>query len=285
MEKEQIEQEKKKIVNQAKNDPFLAKIILQNNMNDGEIFLKYIDLIDIKMRSLEPEKYITEIEIKRNEKGELVTEYFYANNNKARDYLIKNNIFFSNLGGVKYKKFFTEINVDENNFFDLYKYQEKFKSKIFDQKFLDTLKGIFLHSNNEANKERLLSSIANNLAYANKKVAYVNIFYLIFEVKKTFGSAKLTEEFFYIEELIDIDVLILDGIGSDWLPMWFLPSLIKILDFRERKNKLTYFGSEIPLNDIEKNIDNPKKDLYALKRINRLKKIINSLIECEVWIE
>lgn len=276
---------KEKLIAMAKNDSFLADIINQLHLNDEEIFYKFIDLMDMKLRELSPEEYMDKVEIVRNADGSLQTKRYFANNEKNRQYLLYNNLILKELGNVKYKKTFSDINFNEEEYFDLYEYQNELKQALTSEEKYSKLKGFFVHSNNNVAREKLLSSIANEMALSNKKTAYINVSYLMDEIKLSFDKTNNKDSGFLIGELINCDVLLLDNIGYEKIPQWFFKILLKLLDFRIKNNKLTFFGSETPLSELNTILEHKdSKDKFVQKQINRLITYVKNSIECEVWV-
>ncbi|UUD35800.1 hypothetical protein NPA08_02420 [Mycoplasmopsis citelli] len=277
---------KEQLIENAKSDETLKKIIDKLHLSDEEIFYKFIDLMNIKLRELNPDDYIDQIELIRNEKGLLETKRYFANNNKYRKYLIYNNIIFKNLGFIMYNKTFSELIFKEEEFYDLYNYQKDFKETLENPEKFKKLKGFFLHSFKWNDRCKLFSGLAQEIALSDRKVAYVNVEYLLDEIKSSFSKNSEKEPDFIINEIMKCDVVIFDNLGYDKLPKWFFKSLTKILNYRSLYNKLTYFGSKIPLNEIASIFEEShNKDIFIRGQIQDFVLAIKNLIECEAWIE
>ncbi|UUM19580.1 MULTISPECIES: hypothetical protein [unclassified Mycoplasma] len=274
---------KEKLVQDAKNDPSLLKIIEQLQMSDEEIFYKFIDLMNVKLREINPEDYIDRIELIRNAKGLVETKRYFANNEKYRQYLLYNNIVFENLGiNQKYQPFSEQL-IQKADFFDLYQYQKEFRHALGNAESLKQLKGLFLHSSNWNIRHEILSGLAKDLAFQDLKVTYVNIEYLLDEIKSSFNDNSTD---YVINTIMKCDAVIFDNLGYDRLPKWFFKMLVKILNYRITYNKFTCFGSKISQSEIETVLDSQNTDdLFTKGQINDFKLAVKNLTQGDVWVE
>ncbi|UUM24567.1 hypothetical protein [Mycoplasma sp. 3686d] len=273
--------QKTKLIDQIKQDPYLSQIIQELELNDQEIIYKYSDLIDIKLRQLNPQEYMDELKIIRTNKGTLQTLRFLVDNAKSRQYLFDNLILYKQLGIIKSDKIFSQIQSNSNTPSQIINYRQKLKNS---KEQIN--KGFMLSGENIDRISKILSTIVNEWVFARKTVSYINISYLMDYFRNNFSVIDNTL-LNIVDDLSKVDVLILDNLGYEQLPKWFLEKLIKILEFRVFNQKLTYIGSYFPLNFLSQHLfleNNNQKKPFINNLNKRFISLIIQLIEFELEI-
>jgi DNA replication protein DnaC len=91
-----------------------------------------------------------------------------------------------------------------------------------------------------AGKSHLAAAIANHLAMRGRGVAYASVPDLLRFVRRGFGDGAADER---LDALIQIDVLILDDLGAEYLTAWAAEQLFVLLNARYLSERATVLTS------------------------------------------
>lgn len=215
----------------------------------------------------------------------------------------KNNLYFFIDSCDKFKNNYLDTN-NRNFLYNYYKNTEiskvaftrnkvqkieKSGQKIIDKYFkMDEDKsfcGMYIYGDFGVGKTHLMFAIANDLANnQNKSVAFVFLPEYINIVKKGFNSDAWQRS--YADDLMDTfkeaDALFIDDIGTEFSSEWFyIEYLFNILNYRMNKNKLTFFSSNLSLDELENSFYYKFKEANSKKSVLRLMDRIRAAVNNE----
>ncbi|MGL4184065.1 MAG: DnaA ATPase domain-containing protein [Metamycoplasmataceae bacterium] len=133
------------------------------------------------------------------------------------------------------------------------------------------LKGLYLYGKSNVDKSFFCSAFCNLfISFGEKRtVSYFNLSDLNFFIVSKFNTNN--NHFEYKKELENIDVLIIDSIGTEKMSEWFLTNIfIPIINYRLNNNKLTIFNSDFSLDKLELDFYESYKKIITRERIKIL---------------
>ncbi|MGL5640209.1 MAG: DnaA ATPase domain-containing protein [Mycoplasmoidaceae bacterium] len=179
----------------------------------------------------------------------------------------------------------SKVCFEKKYFKNIDKSYEDIINKYFKMTKEGSLCGMYIYGDLGVGKTHLLFAIANSLAIKkNKTIAFVFLPEYINIVKKGFNSNSWQKE--YADDLMDIfkesDVLFIDDIGTEFSSEWFyIEYLFNILNYRMNKNKLTFFSSNLSLNELETSFYSKFKEANSKKSVLRLMDRIRAAVNNE----
>ncbi|QNM93842.1 hypothetical protein H9M94_01030 [Mycoplasma sp. Pen4] len=279
------------LINSIKEEKIIKPLIKSLKISDEEIWDSFNNLIDYKIHREKPDEFPYHLHAKRNEEGKLVFWSKLADNQKANQLRLMNNMLLQDVSSPIHDETLRDYFIDENKYYELNSMRQEVLNVVDKKLPLSDLYGVFFYGPANSERSEYLYRFANTLALTDNKVAYININDLNNEAKKTIENSETSFESrkYLIDTLSNVDILILDEIGLNKYTQWFLETfMIKILENRIRLKKITYFGSYYPLNILKNNLINERKSQNGSQLtkplIDKIIKLIISLTKVEVFI-
>ena len=151
-------------------------------------------------------------------------------------------------------------------------------------KFLNDLdsgakvKGLYLYGDFAVGKTYTLAVIANELSKKDKSSLLIYFPDLVIELKNSIGTDKFQE---LINMLKDVDVLMLDDLGSENMTSWLRDEILgPVINYRLMENKPLFISSNIKPGELEDHlaIDKSRENVMKAKRIiSRLNDMVNAI--------
>ena len=168
---------------------------------------------------------------------------------------------------------------------DEYNINSDSRKKIMVQitKFLNDLKsgekakGLYLFGDFAVGKTYTLAVIANEVSKMDKTSLLIYFPDLVLELKNSIGTDRFQE---LVNMLKDVDVLMLDDLGSENMTTWLRDEILgPVINYRLMENKPLFISSNIKPGDLEEHLatDKTKENIMKAKRIiSRL----NDMVDC-----
>ncbi|AHB36698.1 DnaA ATPase domain-containing protein [Spiroplasma apis] len=135
-----------------------------------------------------------------------------------------------------------------------------------------TEKGFYVYGEPGIGKTYIMKLLANTYAKLDKKVILVTVNKLIKKVKETFKSLESNDYNKFFDQCCDVDVLILDDIGSEIVSDWSRDELLfGLLNTRMENKKLTFFTSNFSIPELETHYLNKKIRDQSLMKFEKMK--------------
>jgi len=135
-----------------------------------------------------------------------------------------------------------------------------------------TEKGFYVYGEPGIGKTYIMKLLANTYAKLDKKVILVTVNKLIKKVKETFKSLESNNYNKFFDQCCDVDVLILDDIGSEIVSDWSRDELLfGLLNTRMENKKLTFFTSNFSIPELETHYLNKKIRDQSLMKFEKMK--------------
>ncbi|WP_036451915.1 ATP-binding protein [Mycoplasma buteonis] len=262
----------------------IKKVISKYQISDSELWDNFVQMSDYLSEQQNPDDFVYSTKIQRDLEGNLIFDKKINSNEKAKKYLLTQNIFFKNISKPVIDKPITEIEwIDDVNHFDLFEFIINLKNKLEKTNNLKKIRGCFIDGESSLFRNQVLSAFANFFAINDYSTAYLNVNYLEDELKKSFNSSD-SDINYILDTLSKLDVLILDEIGFKTYNPWFFENiLIKILENRYINQKTTFIGSYVDLMNIEKNISNKEKRISKIA-LTKFRHLVKQLCQTEIWV-
>ena len=158
---------------------------------------------------------------------------------------------------VNIKSFHMPIDISTANFEQFIMDPERVefyeKASMFIHEYITTKKwrGLYLYGPFGTGKTYMLSAIANILSQRGIVCGLVYFPELIAEIKSGFNSEN-SNAYDKIEQLKEIDVLMLDDIGSESMTSWMRDEVLgRILNYRMHQGLPTFFTSNLDYNELQ----------------------------------
>lgn len=152
----------------------------------------------------------------------------------------------------------------------------KFKTICEDEKKL----GIYIHGKPGVGKTFLFKFLLNKLILSTpKKVAIIFMPDLVEIIKSSFSNKQSSKLEKINNAIKNADILFFDDVGSEFASDWFYSNyFLSILNVRIESKKLTFFSSNLTLNQYSKKIADSVKMSYrkiiASRVIDRIRRLI-----------
>ena len=151
------------------------------------------------------------------------------------------------------------------------------KASLFIHEYMTTKKGkgLYLYGSWGTGKTYMLSAIANILSQRGVVCGLVYFPELIAEIKASFGNDG-SSAYDKIEQLKQIEVLMLDDIGSESMTSWMRDEVLgRILNYRMHQNLPTFFSSNKDYKQLEHHYTYSQKgeveEMKAARILERIK--------------
>lgn len=164
----------------------------------------------------------------------------------------------------------SEIYVDDEERVELLKYIKKF------MKEYPSIKGVYLYGSFGSGKSYILNAVINELSKKGEKC--VSIYYptLLKKLKDSFSNKNTTYEQIFTE-LEMCDCLLIDDIGAENNTSWSRDEVLgALLQSRMDNNKITFFTSNLDLDELEKHLGETSSKIDKIKArriIERVKQL------------
>ena len=267
------------IVNNIKESNIIKELIENLNITDDEIITHYDLLSSYQLsnekcqncRSMKDCKQSTfgmKYCIKRDDQN-ILTDSFTICNYYKDYYARKKNIVYTTfneedlLDDSQKNFFYDNVNFLGNEFIG------KVLSLIKNEK----VNGAFVQLNNSKLRLRLMQSLSYKLLL-NHQVSIIKFSDFLKTVKSEF---KITDGTSSLQEVINSEILIIDGIGNESITSWSRDEiLLSILDNRIQMEKTTFICSEYSLDQLKKlyklSYNDEAKANQVVEKINELKR-------------
>lgn len=260
------------------------------NLTDDEIRQYYFFFKEIMMQTIECMKLTDKccnhlnvhLDVYRGHDNKL---YFFYTKCVKMERIFKENSYKENylyhyysdtfLTDVKLDKKWigNEVHATKNQLIKMF--QNKIKSK--------SNTGIYIYGTFGIGKTYCSNAFANLFAEKlNKKICFIYVPDFVNMLKDGFNNPdKKIENGIIIQNAQNADVLFLDDIGAEYATDWFYSNiLLNLLNQRYANNKITYFNSNLSIDELEKKIRKSLKGddghLIAGRIIDRIKSLVDN---------
>lgn len=278
---------KEKALREIKNEPLFKEFIIKHQISDEEIkdnASKFIKVRDDKAKcngckgKCIKKMAQTQLELvfddeKRTAEIKFVICHYYAKIN-----LLKMNYLYLDFP-LEYLEYDFSKELISN---DYRLVRKKLITKLVNILNTNSSKGLFVYGDNRIGKTFILSLFSMKYIEKTKKsVAFCSSKDLFQTIQDSlFNDKERAKE--YINQLIDVDLLILDGFGNEYKSDYVRDTIVyPLLSARLEKHKLTMFTSNFSIEEIEEMYDTSKS---SKPRARQLKKVLTSLSE-EILLE
>ena len=253
----------------------------------------------LKLTKEEAMKYTTKLEATTKELKQCsICKGLYACKNAYLGHvnspkIVNNRIYFTYLP-CKYQKKLNEKETDEKRVSNAtmkdIETNDKKQLKII--KWMDTfyekfdlsknLKGLYLHGNFGSGKTFLLTALLNELKN-NKNVLTCIIYFpeALQDLKddwETFGDK--------MDYYKNVDILLIDDIGAEKVTEWGRDEILgTILQYRMTNNKITFFTSNLTIEELEKSLSITPNGIDSVKARRIIERIKQLTIDMELISE
>lgn len=136
-------------------------------------------------------------------------------------------------------------------------------------------KGLYMYGKMGIGKTFLAKRFAKKLAELGKEIAFVNLSSLSSKLKSAFSTS--SDKISYIIGLLKhVEFLFIDDIGAEQITEWFRDDILfSVLNFRMEHQKITFFTSNYPIEELEKIQAKTAKEKY--RDFNKAKRLIERI--------
>lgn len=141
-------------------------------------------------------------------------------------------------------------------------------------------KGLYLYGPIQNGKTTVLASLIYRLALKNIPCGFINVPYLIAELKEQFASNDKKSDI--IQQLKTVDVLVLDDIGGENVTAWSRDEVLgNIISERALRKLPTFFTSVYSLDELKKYyvLSKQKGDTIKVERLLEKMKAVSMIME------
>ncbi|QBQ08041.1 primosomal protein DnaI [Spiroplasma gladiatoris] len=280
-------------VEELKNNPKLKSFIKKYKLDDKTLEDSYLVIkrfIEQFIKCNKPgpleecKQLIKGIQLKleyKNKQLYTVSENCVHWKYENTDYKIKENILFTEYDKFKItKKISDYVSLNPEEYNPSINIFITAVQKIFVSD-KSNVKGIYLYGEPGVGKTYMMKLIANSFANNDQKVVVVTMNRLIKVVKETFNNYINNDYNKFLDLCTNVDVLILDDIGSEPVTEWSRDELLfGLLNTRLENNKLTFFTSNLSLDDLKKyytSTKNSSNNLTQKIKSTRAKRIVERI--------
>lgn len=247
-------------IDNFKNYPFFVDL----NLTDKDVYdnLVYLDQI-----------------IKQHELCDLSIDKCPLNNFHLYVKRLDGKLYFFNEHCQKMKDKLLEEEYKKNFFYNYYAFSKdasnKLDSKFIEENktisisknkaikcFIDIMKvngnkGFYLYGKPGVGKTYLSLTFANTAAHKyNKTICVIYLPELVETIKSSFSNKANQEQMqLRIEDIKRADIVFFDDVGAEYATEWFYSNyFLTLLNFRISSNKLTFFNSNLSINEYRRKI-------------------------------
>ncbi len=124
------------------------------------------------------------------------------------------------------------------------------------------LKGLYLHGNFGSGKTFLIAAMLNELSEKGINVVVVYYPEMLREIKSNFKDGYKE----YLDEILDSEILLIDDIGAENTSEWGRDEILgTILQHRMDNNLITFFTSNLTIDELETHLATSKNSLEFVK--------------------
>ena len=128
--------------------------------------------------------------------------------------------------------------------------------KILDDILQKPTQGLFITGAIGSGKTCFLCVLAKELVKQGKEIHFVNVSELLFEIKSTFDKEhKILNDYGLISKYANMELLILDDLGSEKMSEYVRQSLYVLVNKRYLNELITFFTSNLSLEEVALKID------------------------------
>ena len=169
-----------------------------------------------------------------------------------------------------------DINTKDKNRYPVIKWIKEFIGKV---KKNEATKGLYLNGNFGCGKTYLLSAMLNEIAKSGKRIAIIYYPEFIRSLKESFSDPEeYQKKFNYIKK---VDYLLFDDIGAESVTEWSRDEVLgPILQYRMEEKLITFFTSNLTLEELEDHLKTTKRDVDVVKArriMERIKQLTESI--------
>jgi len=165
--------------------------------------------------------------------------------------------------GIRLVDFKTDIYKNESKYMSEVKKAIKRYLRAF-KKYHKNGKGIFMHSKAKGSgKTYMMAIIGNELVNAGYSVRFAKTHDILNLIKSTYSKDSKGDEESVLKQIVSIDVLLIDDIGTERATEWVNEQFNYIIDKRMIAKKVTLFTSNCCVDDL-------KLDPRIVNRINKM---------------
>ena len=179
---------------------------------------------------------------------------------------------------------FDEVEITKQNAYLV----DAFKRLINKYSYKSIKKGLWINGKFGRGKSYILSAVANDLYRKGASVAFVHAGQLISDLKESMNY-KSNDSKAKINMLSNIEVLIIDDIGTESISEWSIKNVIyEILNTRMKNESLTFFTSNLTQVEYMNQLKNSKRvtEIDAERLNERIKKLSKEIqLSGENWRE
>lgn len=184
---------------------------------------------------------------KNNMKFVIKNNFWYINNDIINNYqkLQKKDIFIENEYAIRTSLINTLLKIK--------------RGKI-------NINGLYIQGDFSSGKSYILTAFCNEMALLNHSIIYLSMNSFCLDIMKSIQDLSPFKNEI-VEQMLEVDVLVIDDIGSDIFRDIIHTQLIyPVLNYRMNANKLTLFSSKFSINDLKKSykINNSSKQVDQL---------------------
>lgn len=151
-----------------------------------------------------------------------------------------------------------DITLDDKRRLPVIKWIKEFLTKLENN---EKLKGLYLHGNFGCGKTFILKALFNELAKRRSTCEVVYFPELLRDLKSDFDDFGSKMEY-----LMEVDFLLLDDIGAEKVTEWGRDEILgTILQYRMNNKKVTFFTSNLDINELEIHLANSGSSVDGVK--------------------
>lgn len=273
------------IINQIKSDPYLSKVIVNNQISDDTI-KSFFSLFNESLNSFNKCKTCPGLErCMQDCKGEVVTVAFDKEPYKVIRYC-KHLVAYNSMINLQNKYVYTDVprplySVNFTNIKPLDTFQEELFN-IFDNIIKrNRKKGVFLIGDFGVGKTYFSCAFANTLVMNGFRVAFIKTNNFVTDMySKLINDPEFYEKI--VNDIKNADYVIFDDIGTENVSEFSRDRLLyNILDHRLENRLITMFTSNFDIDNLQKHFTlkgQGDNDPNAERICNRIKNLTNEYV-------
>lgn len=187
----------------------------------------------------------------------------------------KENIYLFDLPKEIKEASMKNIDLDNPERFTIIKWLKNFLDKYPMNK---EQKGLYLTGNFGSGKTYLISAVLNELAKQNHKVAIIYYPEFLRSLKESFGDRDTYNDKFNL--IKKVELLLIDDIGAETMTEWSRDEVLgNILQYRMQEGLVTFFTSNLKIEDLEEHFSFSSKGIEKVKAKRIVERIKQLTIE------
>lgn len=147
----------------------------------------------------------------------------------------------------------------------------------FYKNYPEQKKGIYLYGNFGSGKTYILCALLNKLSEKGVSSVITHVPEFISLIKQSFDDGSYSDK---VESIKNVEVLLLDDIGAEYLTPWVRDEVLEpLLNYRMDNNLSTFFTSNMSLKELENHLSLDGKDPLRSRRIIDRIKVLSTEIK------